>query len=59
MKLAEMRGENEVDSDLEERNGLMQDRLRLKKNITANGNYTMTKVAQPANGKDNSQNAQG
>lgn len=44
MKLAEMRGENEVDSDQEERMGLMQDRLRLKKNISANGNYTLTKV---------------
>lgn len=45
MKLAEMRGENDVDSDQEERMGLMQDRLRLKKNISANGNYTLTKVA--------------
>lgn len=24
--------------------GLMQDRLRLKKNISATGNYTLTKV---------------
>jgi hypothetical protein len=44
MKLAEMRGENDVDSDHEERMGLMQDRLRLKKNISANGNYTLTKA---------------
>jgi hypothetical protein len=44
MKLAEMRGENDVDSDQEERMGLMQDRLRLKKNISATGNYTLTKV---------------
>jgi hypothetical protein len=45
MKLAEMRGENDVDSDHEERMGLMHDRLRLKKNISANGNYTLTKAA--------------
>jgi hypothetical protein len=45
MKLAEMRGENDVDSDTEERMGLMQDRIRLKKNISANGNYTLTKAA--------------
>lgn len=45
MKLAEMRGEQEVDSDQEERNGLAQDRMRLKKNISVTGNYQMTKVA--------------
>lgn len=56
MKLAEMRGENEVDSDLEERNGLTQDRLRLKKNISANGTYTLTKVAQSSGSKDAAQN---
>lgn len=39
-----MRGENDVDSDQEERMGLMQDRLRLKKNISAGGNYTLTKA---------------
>ncbi len=44
MKLAEMRGENDVDSDQEERMGLMQDRMRLKKNISANGNYALTKA---------------
>ena len=56
MKLAEMRGENDVDSDQEERIGLMQDRLRLKKNISVNGKYTLTKVPAaagqaPANGQ--------
>ncbi len=56
MKLAEMRGENDVDSDQEERMGLMQDRLRLKKNISANGNYTLTKV--PAAGQPGANNAQ-
>lgn len=45
MKLAEMRGEHEVDSDQEERNGLAQDRMRLKKNISVTGNYQMTKVS--------------
>lgn len=49
MKLAEMRGEHEVDSDQEERNGLAQDRMRLKKNISVTGNYQMTKVS-PAGG---------
>lgn len=49
MKLAEMRGEQEVDSDQEERNGLAQDRMRLKKNISVTGNYQMTKVS-PAGG---------
>ena len=50
MKLAELRGEQEIDSDQEERNGLAQDRLRLKKNISANGNYTMVKVPPTAGG---------
>jgi hypothetical protein len=54
MKLAEMRGENDVDSDQEERMGLIQDRLRLKKNISANGNYTLTKV--PAAGQSGANN---
>jgi hypothetical protein len=43
MKLAEFR-ENDVDSDTEERIQMMQDRLRMKKNISANGNYTLSKV---------------
>ncbi len=55
MKLAEMRGENEVDSDQEERNGLMQDRMRLKKNISANGNYTLSKAAPNQGGANNGQ----
>jgi hypothetical protein len=56
MKLAEMRNENEVDSDQEERIGLMHDRLRLKKNISAGGNYTLTKV--PAGGQAGGTNGQ-
>ncbi len=58
MKLAEMRGENEVDSDVEERNGLTQDRLRMKKNISANGTYTLTKVAQNSKDNTNTNNGQ-
>jgi hypothetical protein len=50
MKLAELRGEQEIDSDQEERNGLAQDRLRLKKNISANGNYALTKAPPTAGG---------
>ena len=45
MKLAEMRGEQEVDSDQEERMGLAHDRLRLKKNISVTGTYQMTKAS--------------
>lgn len=58
MKLAEMRGENDVDSDTEERMGLMQDRLRLKKNISANGNYTLTKAAGSVGAGQTGNNAQ-
>lgn len=59
MKLAEMRGENDVDSDQEERMGLMQDRMRLKKNISANGNYTLSKApAAGQNGANNQNQAQ-
>jgi hypothetical protein len=47
MKLGEIK-ENDYDTDTEERMQLLQDRMRLKKNISANGNYTMAKVAQPA-----------
>lgn len=59
MKLAEMRGENEVDSDHEERMGLMQDRLRLKKNISANGNYTLTKAGGAVGAGQAGNNGQG
>jgi hypothetical protein len=45
MKLAEMRGDHEVDSDQEERMGLAHDRLRLKKNISVTGTYQMTKAS--------------
>jgi hypothetical protein len=58
MKLAEMRGENDVDSDVEERMGLMQDRLRLKKNISANGNYTLTKASGAVGGGQAGNNGQ-
>jgi hypothetical protein len=50
MKLTTTRTDNDVDSDQEERNGLAQDRMRLKKNISASGNYQLTKVVQPAQG---------
>jgi len=46
IKLNEMR-DNDLDSDNEERQQLAQDRMRLKKNISAGGNYQLTKVSQP------------
>ena len=54
MKLNEIRDSyngNDVDSETEERQQIAQDRMRLKKNISATGNYTLQKVGttvQPA-----------
>lgn len=46
-KLADLRESRDLDSDTEERQQLAQDRLKLKKNLTASGNYTLSKALQP------------
>ena len=46
IKMSEGR-DNDVDSETEERSQLIQDRIRLKRNISATGNYTLSKVLQP------------
>lgn len=43
MKLVDFR-DNDVDSETEERQQIQQDRMRLKKNLSINGNYTLSKV---------------
>lgn len=43
-KLMDLRENKEVDSDTEERQQLAQDRMRLKKSISASGNYMLQKV---------------
>ena len=43
-KLMDLRENKEVDSDTEERQQLAQDRMRLKKSISAQGNYMLQKV---------------
>jgi len=51
-----LRNENLVYSDKEVIIGIMHDRLRLKKNISTGGNYTLTKV--PAGGQAGGNNGQ-
>lgn len=47
MKLGDLRESRDLDSDTEERQQLQQDRLKLKKNLSASGNYTLSKALQP------------
>ena len=46
-KLNDLRESRDVDSDTEERQQLLQDRIKLKKNLSATGNYTLSKSLQP------------
>lgn len=59
MKLQDMRDSRDVDSDTEERQQLAQDRMRLKKNISSNGNYALQKVMQPSQGASGTQSVPG
>ena len=43
-KLMDLRENKEIDSDTEERQQLALDRMRLKKSISASGNYMLHKV---------------
>jgi len=57
MKLNEIRDSQDIDSDVEERQQLAEQRMRLKKNISATGNYTLSKVLQPSQSAAGGQNS--